>query len=577
MGDLSLWGALLGEHCSAHGENIWGWLLYPMLMLYMFYILAQICDGHLTRALEYIVERTRMPEDVAGATFLAMASSAPELFCSMVSTFVLVSASGVGNIVGSAVFNLLVIIGVTPIFSGSSLNIWWYPTARDACFYAVAIVEIFIVMQDGKVYWYEGLIMVLSYITYVFYFTQNQRICDYFGLEASQPGGKDEEDVEKCQASHSSTMAGTGETDEVENIVAIPPKTKVVPCRLNPDVDDFVGREASGSSSKPTSKQDGTLRMDTNSCTSERNRSLDGCCAGKDVSEKSMNQQVSRSGTDVVEFNGARLQSPNAYTLRGKSRTLSLGRATSKGSSSQVESRQQSKSSASNWSQVVPLPADIGVPKPPVGDEEKTAGPHGLPTTDLTSVEEKVEEPEEGGRGWCRWEPMMPMVDWTMPSGSEWLYTLFALCCAWIGIFTYFAVDAAGRLGCVANIPDVVMGLVVLAAGTSVPDAMGSIVVARDGMGDMAVANAVGSNTFDILLGLGLPWFLKGAITQKPVEVPTKSLQEAVVILACCLCFYLVAITTNGWKLTKRLGFCLLGLYIFVIAWILVRSFVDFS
>ena len=50
------------------------------------------------------------------------------------------------------------------------------------------------------------------------------------------------------------------------------------------------------------------------------------------------------------------------------------------------------------------------------------------------------------------------------------------------------------------------MGTVVLAAGTSVPDALASISVARAGLGDMAVANAVGSNVFDIWLGLGLPW-----------------------------------------------------------------------
>ena len=50
------------------------------------------------------------------------------------------------------------------------------------------------------------------------------------------------------------------------------------------------------------------------------------------------------------------------------------------------------------------------------------------------------------------------------------------------------------------------MGTLVLAAGTSVPDALASVSVARAGQGDMAVANAVGSNIFDIWLGLGLPW-----------------------------------------------------------------------
>jgi len=120
------------------------------------------------------------------------------------------------------------------------------------------------------------------------------------------------------------------------------------------------------------------------------------------------------------------------------------------------------------------------------------------------------------------------------------------------------------------------MGLVFLAAGTSVPDAMGSISVARDGMGDMAVANAVGSNTFDILLGLGFPWLLKGLITQEPIEVPTEKLQEAIILLACCLIAYLCIIYFNKWRLTKKIGFVLLALYLLVITFFLVRAFVTF-
>merc|ERR1740139_188956 len=118
-------------------------------MLYSFYLLARICDGHLTTALEFIVERIQLSEDVAGATFLAMASSAPELFTSLLTTFVVPSASGAGNIVGSAVFNLLVIIGVVPVFAGGSLKIWWYPTARDAIFYSISIAELGLVLLDG--------------------------------------------------------------------------------------------------------------------------------------------------------------------------------------------------------------------------------------------------------------------------------------------------------------------------------------------------------------------------------------------------------------------------------------------
>merc|ERR1712157_575400 len=133
----------------------------------------------------------------------------------------------------------------------------------------------------------------------------------------------------------------------------------------------------------------------------------------------------------------------------------------------------------------------------------------------------------------------MILINKTIPSKPELVFTMFACCCLYIGVFTYVAVDAAERLGCLASMPEVIMGLVFLAAGTSVPDAIGSISVAKEGKADMAVANAVGSNTFDILLGLGLPWFLKSAIDQKPIPVDTESIFEAVIVLAMSLAFYL--------------------------------------
>ena len=60
------------------------------------------------------------------------------------------------------------------------------------------------------------------------------------------------------------------------------------------------------------------------------------------------------------------------------------------------------------------------------------------------------------------------------------------------------------------------MGIVVISAGTSVPDALSSVSVAKNGQGDMAVSNVLGSNVFNIFLGLGLPWLLYSAIEGKP-------------------------------------------------------------
>ena len=48
---------------------------------------------------------------------------------------------------------------------------------------------------------------------------------------------------------------------------------------------------------------------------------------------------------------------------------------------------------------------------------------------------------------------------------------------------------------------ETVMGLTFLAAGTSVPDLITSVIVARKGRGDMAVSSSVGSNIFDVTIG----------------------------------------------------------------------------
>merc|ERR1740117_1366858 len=54
-------------------------------------------------------------------------------------------------------------------------------------------------------------------------------------------------------------------------------------------------------------------------------------------------------------------------------------------------------------------------------------------------------------------------------------------------------------------------GVTVLAVGSSLPDMFSSIIVAKEGKGSMAVSNALGSNIFDILVCLGVPFSLKSA------------------------------------------------------------------
>ena len=61
-----------------------GFLICLIIALYMFWAIAIVCDDYFVPALDVICEKMNLQTDVAGATFMALGSSAPELFASMI-------------------------------------------------------------------------------------------------------------------------------------------------------------------------------------------------------------------------------------------------------------------------------------------------------------------------------------------------------------------------------------------------------------------------------------------------------------------------------------------------------------
>jgi len=96
--------------------------------------------------------------------------------------------------------------------------------------------------------------------------------------------------------------------------------------------------------------------------------------------------------------------------------------------------------------------------------------------------------------------------DWTIRLT---LTTLcFILTLVWIGAISYGIAWMITDIGKTMGVTDSVMGLTFLAVGTSIPELFSSYIVAKQGKGSMAVSNSIGSNTFDILVCLGIPWFV---------------------------------------------------------------------
>ncbi|MCP4504124.1 MAG: calcium/sodium antiporter [Deltaproteobacteria bacterium] len=130
-----------------------------------------------------------------------------------------------------------------------------------------------------------------------------------------------------------------------------------------------------------------------------------------------------------------------------------------------------------------------------------------------------------------------------------------------IGGICFLLVEAALALAAAMGIPPLVVALTILAGGTSVPDMISSIVVARQGRGDMAVANAIGSNIFDILICLGVPWLLTLAVLGNEVHVDTAGLSSSVIILLATVALLLV-FSLSGRVLSRVEGAFLLLAYV---------------
>lgn len=116
------------------------------------------------------------------------------------------------------------------------------------------------------------------------------------------------------------------------------------------------------------------------------------------------------------------------------------------------------------------------------------------------------------------------------------------------------------------QIPDTVAGLTILAAGTSLPEIVTGIIVTRKGKGDMAVSNSIGSNIFDILICLGLPWFISTVIIDpnSTVQIYSEGITYAALILFSSIVGMLLFVWLNKFLLGKKFGVFLLALWLVV-------------
>jgi K+-dependent Na+/Ca+ exchanger-like protein len=335
-----------------------------------FYALARIVDVFFIQSLEIISKKLKLSSDIAGATFMAMGSSAPELFVAFLALFRISEemSIGAGTIVGSAIFNILVIIGASALFRRALLT--WQPVIRDLLFYVVSILLLLFVFMDGEVSLLDAALLLAFYIGYLFSFGAWRKLFPY------QTRG--------------------------------------------------------------------------------------------DINNQLQNDEVS----EQQKIQAAPLSIKNSF------------------------------------------------------------------------------------------DKALTLLFFDLKKRPQFYFVNFLISIALIGITTHFMIESAVSIAHFFGIPSVVIGLTILAAGTSVPDLIASVNVAKRGYGDMAIANAVGSNIFDIAIGLGLPWLFVILWRGNNIVVDTASLYSSAVLLFATVIALLFLLIAKRWEIGRYAGILLIGAYI---------------
>merc|ERR1712176_968014 len=123
-------------------------------------------------------------------------------------------------------------------------------------------------------------------------------------------------------------------------------------------------------------------------------------------------------------------------------------------------------------------------------------------------------------------------------------------------------VHCSEEVGAWTGIDPRILALTLLAWGTSVPDLLTSVLVTLQGHGDMAVSSSIGSNIFDVTVGLPVPWLIYSAINSgKGKAVSSNGLGCSIGLLLLMLVTLITSILATGWKMNRTMGFLMLILY----------------
>jgi cation:H+ antiporter len=142
---------------------------------------------------------------------------------------------------------------------------------------------------------------------------------------------------------------------------------------------------------------------------------------------------------------------------------------------------------------------------------------------------------------------------------------------ALLGLGSHWLVESAVTIAKILGISDMVIGLTIIAIGTSLPELATSVLASLRGQRDIAVGNVVGSNIFNILAVLGLTTLVAPAGLPVPPAALSFDLPVMVAVSVACLPIFL-----TGHRIARWEGLVFFGYYVAYLTY-LVFSAIDYD
>ena len=595
--------------------------LVPLLiaMGYVFYGFHVVCDEFFVPALQVMCERLNVPDSVAGATVMAAGASSPEMFTNFISIFVFRSDVGTGTVVGSELFNQLVICGTCAV-QVPDLSLDWRLLVRELGFYSLAVVWLYLSLcqiSRERVTWLEGLGFVAMQFVYVVvcFFTPTlvaslcpgSKQAEYEALGDAESGGASPQrppspgqgqrglrrgaDLERPLLQEVGSPVGPGAeggdfSDSSDSEEPPTPGRGMVP---------LAGKQAEAGVTMAQARRESFRRLTRTETEQLRNTAFNDALMDGWVHRRSRTGNFDHRRWLVLEKGKLHyVKSPLTYREGDGSRMVASearledvavrpdpdddmrflvtgGEKTAHFSVSTPELRDKWVSKILSWK---------------AGWEFQVAGggARGAPPAHHRE--------EHSFRRWCSslsytalapYESVIRMTVPNMQLHPE-LYPLtIVMCCVWMAGLSYIMTYSGDRAGEIIGISSSVVGLTVGAAGTSLPNLFASTIVARKGQGDMAIANAFGSNIFNINIALGLPWLCAAIAYREPWSVAPKqtpghpvrksSLAFNTVLLIAFILFFIITIAITKLKLNRLTGIIFLLSYLLYLVYAILSDY----